>query len=54
MIRRRKHIIWDWKGTVFCDVHLGIEIMSGLLHETGCIKQVALGVLQSHLTPNER
>jgi phosphoglycolate phosphatase len=33
MIKRYKHIIWDWNGTILCDVNLGIEIMNGLLHQ---------------------
>ena len=35
MIRSYKHIIWDWNGTIFCDVDLGIEIMNGLLDQRG-------------------
>ena len=35
MIKSYKHIIWDWNGTIFCDVDLGIEIMNGLLHQRG-------------------
>jgi phosphoglycolate phosphatase len=35
MIRNYKHVIWDWNGTIFCDVDLGIEIMNGLLHPRG-------------------
>jgi phosphoglycolate phosphatase len=35
MIRSYKHIIWDWNGTIFCDVDLGIEIMNGLLRQRG-------------------
>ena len=26
-----KHIIWDWNGTIFNDVHLGVEIINYLL-----------------------
>jgi phosphoglycolate phosphatase len=33
MIKSYKHIIWDWNGTISCDVDLGIEIMNGLLHQ---------------------
>jgi phosphoglycolate phosphatase len=33
MIKSYKHIVWDWNGTIFCDVDLGIEIMNGLLHQ---------------------
>jgi phosphoglycolate phosphatase len=33
MIKSYKHVIWDWNGTIFCDVDLGIEIMNGLLHK---------------------
>lgn len=34
-IKNYKHIIWDWNGTIFRDVDLGIEIMNGLLHQRG-------------------
>ena len=35
MIKSYQHIIWDWNGTIFCDVDLGIEIMNGLLRQRG-------------------
>jgi phosphoglycolate phosphatase len=35
MINRYKHVIWDWNGTIFNDVDLGIEIMNGLLSKRG-------------------
>jgi phosphoglycolate phosphatase len=33
MIKSYKHIVWDWNGTILCDVDLGIEIMNGLLQQ---------------------
>ena len=33
MIRSYKHIIWDWNGTIFCDVELGVEIINELLQQ---------------------
>ncbi len=33
MIQKYKHVIWDWNGTIFCDVELGIEIMNALLRQ---------------------
>jgi phosphoglycolate phosphatase len=33
MIKNYKHIVWDWNGTILCDVELGIEIMNGLLQQ---------------------
>jgi hypothetical protein len=33
VIKSYKHIIWDWNGTILCDVELGIEIMNGLLRQ---------------------
>ena len=33
MIKSYKHIIWDWNGTIHCDVDLGIEIMTKLLDQ---------------------
>ena len=35
MIKKYKHVIWDWNGTIFSDVELGIEIINGLLHRRG-------------------
>ncbi len=35
MIKHYKHVIWDWNGTIFSDVALGIEIVNGLLRERG-------------------
>ncbi len=35
MIRNYKHVIWDWNGTIFSDVALGVEIINGLLRERG-------------------
>ncbi len=33
MIKSYKHVIWDWNGTIFSDVDLGVEIINGLLHQ---------------------
>jgi phosphoglycolate phosphatase len=35
MIERYKHVIWDWNGTIFNDVDLGVQIMNGLLRQRG-------------------
>jgi phosphoglycolate phosphatase len=35
MIKKYKHVIWDWNGTIFNDVELGIEIINGLLRPRG-------------------
>jgi phosphoglycolate phosphatase len=35
MIKKYKHIIWDWNGTIFNDVLLGIEIINDMLKERG-------------------
>ncbi len=35
MIENYKHIIWDWNGTIFNDVELGIDIINKLLIERG-------------------
>ncbi len=35
MITKYKHIIWDWNGTIFNDVELGIDIINKLLVERG-------------------
>lgn len=29
------HVIWDWNGTLFDDVRLGIDIMNGMLRRRG-------------------
>lgn len=31
MLRRYRHIIWDWNGTLLDDVDLSIDVMNGLL-----------------------
>lgn len=33
MIDKYKHIIWDWNGTIFNDVSLGVDIINKLLKE---------------------
>ena len=33
MIEKYKHIIWDWNGTIFNDVVLGVDIINKLLKE---------------------
>jgi phosphoglycolate phosphatase len=35
MIKNFKHIIWDWNGTIFNDVALGVDIINKLLKERG-------------------
>ncbi len=35
MIEKYKHIIWDWNGTIFNDVVLGVDIINELLQERG-------------------
>ncbi len=35
MINKYKHIIWDWNGTIFNDVKLGVDIINKLLRERG-------------------
>jgi phosphoglycolate phosphatase len=35
MVEKYKHIIWDWNGTIFNDVLLGIEIINDMLKERG-------------------
>ena len=32
-LEKYKHVIWDWNGTIFNDVELGIDIINGLLIE---------------------
>jgi phosphoglycolate phosphatase len=31
MFENYKHIIWDWNGTLFNDVHFSVELINGLL-----------------------
>ena len=38
MIEKYKHIIWDWNGTIFNDVVLGVDIINQLLIERGLEK----------------
>lgn len=35
MLTQYKHIIWDWNGTIFNDVKLGVDIINKLLSERG-------------------
>lgn len=35
MLRRYRHIIWDWNGTLLDDLDLSIDIMNGLLRRRG-------------------
>lgn len=35
MIQKYKHVIWDWNGTIFNDVVLGIDIINKLLIPRG-------------------
>ncbi len=35
MVEHYKHIIWDWNGTIFNDVNLGIDIINKLLIPRG-------------------
>ncbi len=35
MIEKYKHIIWDWNGTIFNDVNLGVDIINKLLEQRG-------------------
>jgi phosphoglycolate phosphatase len=35
MIKKYKHVIWDWNGTIFSDAELSIEIINGLLRQRG-------------------
>jgi len=34
-INQYKHIIWDWNGTIFNDVELGVEIINKILSDRG-------------------
>jgi phosphoglycolate phosphatase len=34
MIRKYKHVIWDWNGTILNDVDLCVELINELLEET--------------------
>ena len=33
MIEKYKHVIWDWNGTIFNDVKIGVDIINILLKE---------------------
>lgn len=35
MINNYKHVIWDWNGTIFNDLMLGIDIINKMLKERG-------------------
>ncbi len=34
-MKEYKHIIWDWNGTLFDDLHLCVNVMNGLLKKRG-------------------
>ncbi len=48
-INKYKHIIWDWNGTIFNDVELGIEIINKLLSERG-LKTITIDEYQNLFT----
>ncbi len=33
MKNKYKHIIWDWNGTLFDDIHLCVDVMNGILRK---------------------
>ena len=35
MVKKYKHIIWDWNGTIFNDLDLCVELINGLLNKYG-------------------
>ncbi|KUO59664.1 phosphatase [bacterium BRH_c32] len=35
MTEKYKHIIWDWNGTIFNDLHLALDIVNGILKDRG-------------------
>jgi phosphoglycolate phosphatase len=35
MIKKYKHVIWDWNGTIFNDVLLSMEIINNMLKQRG-------------------
>jgi phosphoglycolate phosphatase len=35
MLKKYKHIIWDWNGTLFNDVGLSLDLINGLLSKRG-------------------
>lgn len=35
MLRRYRHVIWDWNGTLLDDVDLSIDIVNGMLRRRG-------------------
>jgi len=48
-IKKYKHIIWDWNGTIFNDVELGIEIINKLLSERG-LKTITIEEYRNYFT----
>ncbi len=38
ILARKSHIIWDWNGTILDDVHLCIDIVSGIAERHGAEK----------------
>ncbi|MBK8664200.1 MAG: hypothetical protein IPN18_21325 [Ignavibacteriales bacterium] len=34
MLKHYNHIIWDWNGTLFNDVHICLDIINNILEKT--------------------
>lgn len=49
MVENYKHIIWDWNGTIFNDVNMGIDIINQLLIPRG-LKTLTVDVYKKVFT----
>lgn len=49
MIKEYKHIIWDWNGTIFDDVHLSVNLINNLLAEYE-LKTISLSEYRNYFT----
>ena len=49
MVENYKHVIWDWNGTIFNDVNLGIDIINQLLIPRG-LKTLTVDVYKKVFT----
>jgi phosphoglycolate phosphatase len=49
MVENYKHIIWDWNGTIFNDVNLGVDIINQLLIPRG-LKTLTVDVYKKVFT----
>ncbi|HEX9062871.1 MAG TPA: HAD hydrolase-like protein, partial [Clostridia bacterium] len=49
MVKKYKHIIWDWNGTILNDVDLSLDLINGLLAQYN-LKTISLSEYRNYFT----